>query len=268
MIFARRVAAITVTVVISSPPVVAQTAGAAQSWAFLGTWKFNIAKSDVQTTRLRFTALASGDMTMTYSGVTYAFRIDGKERPAILGSSAIWTETGPRTWKTVYRLAGKDNNIDTFTVSADGKSLTMKTERFVPRPSVETTTFTRASGGPGLAGVWQTASVENVDFRMTLASADPKQVAITWSWGGSAVAPIDGREVPVKGDPTAVGSGMTTSFTFAGPSAFDLTLKDNGRQIYSAHYVVAGDGRVMTADVLNGPPGPEQERTKIVLDKQ
>ena len=82
------------------------------------------------------------------------------------------------------------------------------------------------------------------------------------------MAPIDGREVPVKGAPTAVGPGMTISFKPAGLNAFDLTLKDNGRPVYMAHYVVAGDGRVMTADVLNGPPGPGQERTKIVLDKQ
>src|SRR5262245_34008958 len=109
MIFARRVAAITVTVALSSTPVVAQTSGAPPSWTFLGTWKFNAAKSDVQTTRLRFTAQSSGEMTITYSGITFAFRIDGKERPAIFGSSATWTETGPLTWKTVYRLAGKDN---------------------------------------------------------------------------------------------------------------------------------------------------------------
>ena len=268
MTSAKRVAAITVTVALLSAPAVAQTSGAPQSWAFLGTWKFNAAKSDVQTTRVRFSTSSSGEMTLTYSGMTYAFRIDGKERPAILGSTAIWTETGPRTWKTVYRMAGKDNNIDTFTLSADGKSLTMRTERFVPKPSVETTTFTRVSGGPGLAGVWQTASVENVDFQLTLTSTDAKQVAITWSWGGSAVAPIDGREVPVRGDPTAVGSGMTASFRLVGPSAFDLTLKDNGHQVSTAQYVVAGDGRVMTAEVRNGPPGPEQERTTIVLDKR
>lgn len=168
----------------------------------------------------------------------------------------------------MYRLAGKDNNIDTFTLSPDGKTLTMRTERFVPTHAVETTTFMRASGGSGLVGVWQTKSVENVDFQMTLASADATQVTITWSWGGTAQVPIDGRHVPVKGASTAVGPGMMVSFKLAGPNAFDLTLKDNGRQVYVAHYVVGGDGRVMTADVLNGPPGPGQERVKVVLDRQ
>jgi len=116
----------------------------------------------------------------------------------------------------VYRLAGKDNNIDTFTLSPDGKTLTMRTERFVPTHAVETTTFMRASGGSGLVGVWQTKSVENVDFQMTLASADATQVTITWSWGGTAQVPIDGRHVPVKGASTAVGPGMMVSFKLAG----------------------------------------------------
>ncbi len=266
--FARVAAALTLTVALSTATIVAQTSGAPSSWTFLGTWKFNAAKSDVQTTRMTFKQASSGEMTMIFSGLSYPFRIDGKERPAVMGSSAIWTETGPRSWKTVYRMAGADNNIDTLTLSADGKTLTVKTERFVPKHAVETLTLTRVSGGAGLVGEWQTKSVENVDFQMTLASADPKQVAITWSWGGAAVAPIDGRDVPVKGAPTAVGAAMTVAFKLIGPNAFDLTLKDNSRQIYLAHYVIAGDGRVMSADVLNGPPGPGQERTKVVLDKQ
>jgi hypothetical protein len=266
--FARVAATITLTVTLSTAIIVAQTSGAPSPWTFLGTWKFNAGKSDVQTTRMTFTQASSGEMTMTYSGVSYPFRIDGKERPSVLGSSAIWTETGSRSWKTVYRMAGTDNNIDTLTLSPDGKALTMKTERFVPRHAVETLTFTRVSGGSGLVGVWQTKSVENVDFQMTLAAADAKQVTITWSWGGAAVASLDGQDVPVKGAPTALGHGMTISFKLAGMNAFDLTLKDNGRPVYMAHYAVAGDGRVMTADVLNGPPGPGQERTKVVLDKQ
>jgi hypothetical protein len=266
--FARVVAVIGLAVFLSPAATLAQTSGGSPSWAFVGVWKFNAAKSDVQTTRLTFTQAPSGETTLTFAGFSYAFRIDGKERPAVLGSSAIWTETGPRSWKTVYRMARTDNNIDTFTLSTDGKTLTMTTERFVPKAAVETTTFTRVSGGSGLMGVWQTKSVENVDFEMTLASADAKQVTITWSWGGAAVAPVDGREVSVKGALTAVGPGMTVSFKLASPDAFDLTLKDNGRQISTARYVVTGDRRVMNADVLNGPPGPGQERVKVVLDRQ
>ena len=89
---------------------------------FLGRWKFNPARSDLQTTRLVFTQAASGEMTMTMQGITYTFRIDGTERPSPLESTATWTQTGPRTWRTVYRMAKTDNNIDTYTLSEDGKT--------------------------------------------------------------------------------------------------------------------------------------------------
>ena len=123
---------------------------------FLGRWKFNPARSDLQTTRLVFTQAASGEMTMTMQGITYTFRIDGTERPSPLESTATWTQTGPRTWRTVYRMAKTDNNIDTSTLSEDGQTLTMKTDYLVPTPFVQTIVFSRASGGPGLAGVGQT----------------------------------------------------------------------------------------------------------------
>ena len=264
---ARAAATAVLGVTVLSMSVLAQTPATPSPWRFLGRWKFNVAKSDIQTTRLTFTQ-ASGEMTMTFQGLSYPFRIDGQERSGPMGSSVIWTQTSPRAWKTVYRMAKVDNNIDSYTLSDDGKTLTMKTDIFVPKRSVQTATFARESGGPGLLGVWKTQTVQDVEFEMTLASADPKLVTITWSWGGTAVAPIDGREVPVKGPPTAVGPGLTAAFTLAGPAAFDLTLKDGGRQIYTARYVVSADGRVITADVLNGPSGPGQERTKIVLDKQ
>lgn len=259
---------VTILALVTANVAAAQTPAKSSPWTFLGTWTFNAAKSDVQTTRLTFTQAASGEMTMTASGVSYAFRIDGKPRPAMMGSTAIWTENGPRSWKTVYRLAGADNNIDTYNLSPDGKTLTMQTERLVPQRNVETATFTRVSGSAGLIGVWQTRNLENVDFQMTLTSSDPKTVTVAWSWGGTAVATVDGRDVPVKGAAPAVPPSLTTSFTLVTPNTFDLVLKDKGQQIYRARYVVSGDGRVMTADVRNGPDGPAQERTKVVLDKR
>ena len=75
-------------------------------------------------------------------------------------------------------------------------------------------------------------------------------------------------QVPVKGAATAVGPCATLSFKLAGPNAFDLTMKDHRRQIYTARYAVAVDGRAMTGDILNGPPGPAQQRLKVVLDTQ
>jgi hypothetical protein len=243
---------------------------AAQSpaWPFLGRWKFNPARSDLQTTRLVFTQAASGEMTMTMQGTTYKFRIDGTERPSPLESTAAWTQTGPRTWRTVYRMAKTDNNIDTYTLSEDGKTLTMKTDYLVPKRFQQTIVFSRASGGPGLVGVWQTKTVQTESL-LEMSSTDGRTVNVSWpSFGGSAVVSPDGREAPLTGPPTAVPSGMTASLKTTGPRTFDLVMKLKGVNVTTGHFTVGADGTTMTAETVTGPPGPTEERSKSFFERQ
>jgi hypothetical protein len=94
----------------------------------------------------------------------------------------------------VYRLAKTDNNIDNYTLSEDGKTLTMKTDYRVPKKFEQTIVFTRASGGPGLAGVWQTKTMQTENW-LEMSSSDGKMVHVWWpSFGGSAVLTLDGQE--------------------------------------------------------------------------
>ena len=113
--------------------VAAQTA----ALPFLGRWKFNPAKSDLQTTRLVFTQAASGEMTMTMAGTSYSFRIDGTERPSPLESTATWTQTGPRTFDLAMKLKGVNVTTGHFTVAADGKSMSAETVSGPPGPTEE-----------------------------------------------------------------------------------------------------------------------------------
>jgi hypothetical protein len=236
---------------------------------FLGRWKFNAAKSDVKSSQLTFTQTASGDIAMTVQGLSQTFRIDGKERPAVLGSTAIWTQSGARSWRTVYRMANVDNNIDQFTLAEDGNSLRMKTEFLIPKRSEQTLTFTRVSGGPGLMGVWKTETIQNDGNEFEMRSQDGRVVTIHWlSWGGTAVAPVDGTEVPVTGPPTAVAPGQLVSLKVTRPNAFDLVQKMNGAVISTAHYIVSPDGRTLTVDVISGSVGATQDRVKLVFEKR
>jgi len=238
------------------------------SMPFLGRWTVNPAKSDLTTSRLVFVRAASGDITMNIQGTTQTFRIDGKERPGMLGSTTIWTETGPRSWKTVYKMAKADNNIDYYTLSEDGQTLTMRTEFLLPQKSEQTMTFTRVSGGPGLMGTWQAKTLQSGANWLDLSAADAKRVAVLWSFGGRAVAPTDGTEVPITGPPTLVAPGMTASLKVTGPRTFDLSIKMNGANVVTGHFAVSTDGKSLDVDSLSGPPGPAQERSKASFDKQ
>jgi hypothetical protein len=120
------------------------------SLPFLSTLKINPAKSDMTATRLQFVRKPSGEITMTLQGMTYDFRIDGKSYPAPYSSMAIWTETGSRSWRTLYRMNNVDNDIDNYTLSPDWRMLTLKTDFLVPTPSQQTMTFARVGTGEGL----------------------------------------------------------------------------------------------------------------------
>jgi len=264
-----RILALSLTIALSfvSMPVTAHAQGSAPALPFLGRWKLNPAKSDLQTTRFVFDGAASGDITMRAQGLTQTFRIDGKERPGVMGSMMTWTQTGPRSWKTVYRMAGVDNNIDQYTLSEDGKTLTMYTEFLVPVRSEQTMTFTRLSGGPGLMGTWQTRTLQG-DASLEMTSTDGKRVSIYWlPFGGRALAPTDGTEVPVTGPPTIVAPGMTVSLKVTGLRTFDLAMKDKGTNLTSGRFTVAPGGKTMTVETIAGPPGPSQERSKAVFEK-
>jgi len=259
----RSITAAGLLVIAISVVVAAQT----PTLAFLGRWKFNPAKSDLQTTRLVLAPGASGDMTMTMGGMAYTFRIDGVERPAPLNSTATWTQTGPRGWRTVYKMAKVDNNIDTYTLSEDGKTLTMKTDYLLPKRFEQTIVFTRASGGPGLTGVWQTQTVQT-ENSLEFSSADGKAVKVSWpSLGGTATLSPDGREAPLTGPATSVPPGMTASLRTTGPRTFDLVVKASGANMTTGHFTVAADGRTMTAETINGA-GAAEERSKSLFERQ
>jgi hypothetical protein len=237
--------------------------------AFLGTWKVNQAKSDVSQTRLAFTAKPSGEITMTIQGTSYDFRMDGQPHPAPFSSTATWTETSPRSWRTLYRMNNMDNNIDNYTLSDDGRTLTMRTEILVPARSEQTMTFTRVGSGDGLIGTWQGRSLQAAaDQTMTLTADGGKIRLHLLPIDASALLSPDGVEAPVTGPPAAIPPGMTVGLKITGPRTFDLALTDSGKPIFLQHATLSDDGRTLTVDSVNGPPGPTQDHTKIVYEKQ
>ena len=263
------VVAVVFAVVVAATGSMSAQTGSSTRWKFLGHWRLNAAKSDVKSSQLVVTGAPSGEMTVTLQGQTQTVRMDGKERPSTLGSTAIWTQTGPRSWRTVYRMAKADNNIDQYTLSADDKTLTMKTEFLVPKRSEQTLVFTRVSGGPGLLGVWKTETLQSDTYEFEMSSADANHVTIVWpTWGGTTVAPIDGTSVRVTGAPTAVAPGTSASFKLLAADRFDIQLKMDGTIISTSHFELSPDARTLTMDGVGGPSASGSDRVKLVFERR
>jgi hypothetical protein len=239
------------------------------SLPFLGEWKMNVNKIDLSQVRVSFTRKASSEITMTSGPLAYDFRVDGKPYPAPPSFTVIWTETGTRTWRALYRLNNVDNNIDNLTLSPDGKTLTVRSETLIPSRTEIIATYTRVGTGDGLFGTWQQTSAQaNYVPGLTFSVADGGKV----QWrslpdGFTAVLTPDGTEAPVTGPPAALLPGEAMPLKITGARTFDLTTKVKGL-VTVDHASVSGDGRTMTFDEVSGPPGPRQEHVTFVFERK
>ena len=84
--------------------------------------KVNLAKSDFGQTTVRFESLRGGEWQTTAFGITYKFKMDGKDYPDSMGGTAAWKAVDANTWELVAKA--KRKVTDTFKLGADGKTLT------------------------------------------------------------------------------------------------------------------------------------------------
>ncbi len=59
--------------------------------------EFNPAKSDFGESTVTFAQTGSGEMQFTAEGQSYTFKTDGKDYPAIFGTTAAWKQIDANT---------------------------------------------------------------------------------------------------------------------------------------------------------------------------
>lgn len=240
---------------------------AAQDLPYAGKWKMNPAKSDFGQTTTTYEQLPSGEMQATVAGQTYKFKMDGKDYPALFGDTASWTSLGPSSWQTVWKLNGKVLVTDSLALSADGKTLTVRTKGTKPNGETidDTAVAERVSGGPGLSGKWKTKNVKS-------SSPNVLEIAASGSDGLTfrivdmqltCEAKFDGKDHPCTG-PT-IGSGWTVMLAKQGARGLDMTIKNNGKAVFKTTYTVSADGKTLTE---HGTPMGSNEKTTVVYDRQ
>ena len=247
--------------------IAAVAAVAAADPPYIGKWKMNPAKSDFGETTVTYEQLPSGEMQATQAGVSYKFKLDGKEYPATFGSTATWKTLSANSWETTWKLNGKVLTTDTLTLSPDGKAMSVNSKGKKPNGETldDTVIAERVSGSSGLAGKWKTKNVK---------STAPSVLEIASSGADGVVFKIvdmdltcngkfDGKDHPCAG-PT-LGPGWTASFAHAGPGGLDMNIKNNGKLLFKLSYSVSADGKTLTeSGTATGP----NEKTKVVYDKQ
>jgi len=240
------------------------SAAMAAGLPYAGKWKMNLAKSDFGQTTVMFENLPGGDWQTTAFGITYKFKMDGKDYPDNMGGTAAWKAVEANTWELVAKANGKVTETDTFKLAADGKTLTDHAKQVkADGGSMESTTvYQRASGGPSLAGKWKTQKVSGASGMMEMtASGTDGLIFKDLDMGMVCDAKLDGKDYPCTGP--MLPPGFTVALKNA-PQSLDLTVKKDGKPFFKAIYTVAADGKSMTE---TGAPATGGEQFKIVFDR-
>jgi len=231
---------------------------------FAGKWKTNLAKSDFGQTTVTFENLPGGEWQNTSFGITYKFKMDGKDYPDSMGGTAAWKAVDANTWELVAKANGRVTETDTFKLAPDGKTLTDSVKQMkADGGSLESTTIAeRASGGPSLAGKWRTKKVSGASGTLELiASGSDGLVLKDPDMGLNCDAKLDGKDYPCSGP--LLPPGFTVAMKNAARS-LDLTIKKDGKAFFKATYTVTADGKSMTE---TGVPTSGADKIKIVYDR-
>jgi len=231
---------------------------------FAGKWKVNLAKSDFGQTTFTLESLSGGEWQSTAFGVTYKFKMDGKDYPDSLGGTAAWKAVDASTWELVAKANGKVTETDTFKLSADGKTLTDKAKQMKPDGgSIDTTTaYERASGGPSLAGKWKTRNVSGSSGSIEMVASGLNGLIFKDpDMGMTCDAKLDGKDYPCSGP--MLPPGFTVALKNAARS-LDLIVKKDGKPFFKSTYNVAPDGKSMTE---TGAPVSGGDKFSIFFDR-
>ena len=230
----------------------------------VGSWKLNAAKSTLGFT-LTFATAPNGAMTMAWADQNYTFKADGKEYQVPVDTTATWTQKGANHWETVYKLKGKVDNIDQIALSADGRTLTIDTDRLSTKTK-EHVVYARTSGGPGLAGVWK-ATQGAADSTLEYSVAGDKLSLLIEPSGERWSGPLDGKDYPgttAPGDP----GGLTWAGRQDGPRTIKFLVKRNGKPIHFATLTVSADGKTLEVGQINGATEASQDRNRLIFDRR
>jgi len=231
--------------------------------SFSGTWKLNLAKSQLSGTMYSIDQKPSGLMHYSGGGFEADFDLTGKEYKMPSGVSVIGKELSPTSWELTFRMNGKALSKSRMTVN--GNSMTVASEVTGPdgKSVQQMSTDTRVSGGPGFVGKWKTGEMKGASTTMQITMEGPNGIAVSYpEYQQTCKGSFDGKDYVVNQAGQA--STFTNAFTRAG-NALKITTKLNGKPFALDTFTLSVDGKILIDD---STAIATNENTKSVYDRQ
>jgi len=229
---------------------------------YVGKWKLNSAKSDFGQLTMMYEPVPGGGFKATMDGVSYTFTTDGKEVATPWGTTSSVKAINATTWESTSKAGGKLFSTETIKLSADGKTLTVDSK--MAQGASNSTTFTRVSGGPGLAGTWKAARMSTSAGILDISAKGADGLVLKMvDMGATCEGKLDGKPNPATG-PTFP-AGWTCAFSKSGANGFSVAFNKDGKPMYSSTYTISPDGKTL---MEAGGAVATKEKTKAVYDRQ
>lgn len=233
---------------------------------FCGKWKLNTEKSQFAGDQIKIQNLGGNKYKWTVGNTSDTIVYDGTDQPVHFDRTISMTPDGTNSWKMVIKKDGRVLSSMTHTISADGKTQTIKGTD--TKPDGTTSDFDvvwkKVNGGSGWGGTWQESDVK-------FTSPDQWEISPYEGDGLTFNTPayqdvlsmkFDGEEYEEKGPNVA--SGSTSSGKRVNAKTLELTDKVKGQVMDHTKCEVSSDGKTLTLTIHEtGQP----KALTIVYDK-
>jgi len=236
---------------------------------FVGSWKFDPARSRLKAETVRYTDLGGGRMHYSNGAtVQYDFAVDGKDHKTVDDRAVSWKRLAPGRWETRTKIAGKTTETAIRTLSPDGQALTVKAEGFLPdgTPYKHDKRYTRVGAGRGLAGTWRGEAMDTNNMPDGYVISEDASGNITWAIPTdkqSLVGRFDGRDMKLTG-PSAP-SDTVFAVTRVSERKIAYVMKTRGKPGQYGTVTISADGQTFTEE--SWLPGREEDKSTGVLSR-
>jgi hypothetical protein len=218
---------------------------------FCGKWKLNLEKSKFTGEQMKIQDLGGNKYTLTFGNVSDTITADGTDQAVHFGRTTSITPEGSNAWKMVEKKDGKVTSSMTHTLSADGKTQTIKgTDN---KPDGTTSDFNvelkRVGSGSGWGGTWQSTDVKisSPDEWEIVAYGSDGLTFTTAAYKDTISMKFDGKDYEEKGPTVAAGS--VSSGKRVDAHTLELTNKVKAEVMDHTKFEVSKDGKTLTLTV-------------------
>ena len=218
---------------------------------FCGKWKLNVDKSQFTGEQMKIQDLGGNKYTISWGTAPTTIVADGTDQPDRFGGTVSIAPEGANAWKMVVKKDGKVLSSMTHSLSADGKTQTIKGTNYKPDGATSDfeTHMKRVGSGSGWGGTW-----ESTDVKFT--SPDEWEISPYEEGGLTFNTPaykevlsmkFDGKDYEDKGPDVAPGS--VSSGKRVDAHTLEVTNKVKDEVMDRTEFQVSPDGKKLTLTI-------------------